>query len=292
MVRGLLLRAAPRVVCVRRGVPWRLHLGRTARSRLRAERARDAREHRGDASLRRRRGRRDRRHVLVLPARALLLGRGARRGSSGSTRSSTSPSGSASGPRHSSWPSGSGERRRSASRLRGSSSYRLCAVGGAFLTQPRRVERVTGRRGSVVRRVLAVAIAALSWVRAVPRDPAGWKMLAATVLYWAGGVACLWAALRSVGVGLPLPELLLAFAAGHAAMILPLPLGGVGGVDAALTYCADRRRRAARPRARRGRRLSALRVLGADDSGARRAPRSCGAPAQQLARLEASPSLR
>ena len=70
----------------------------------------------------------------------------------------------------------------------------------------------------------------------MPRDPGGWKMLAATVLYWAGGVACLWAALRSVGVGLPLPELLLAFAAGHAATILPLPLGGVGGVDAAITY--------------------------------------------------------
>ena len=61
-------------------------------------------------------------------------------------------------------------------------------------------------------------------------------MVAATALYWAGSVACLWAALRSVGVALPLPQLLLAFAAGHAAMILPLPLGGVGGVDAALTY--------------------------------------------------------
>jgi uncharacterized membrane protein YbhN (UPF0104 family) len=112
----------------------------------------------------------------------------------------------------------------------------VCAVGGAFLTQPRRVARVTRRRGSVVRRVLALATAALSWARGVSRDPGGWKVLAATALYWAGGVACLWAALRSVGVGLPLPELLLAFAAGHAAMILPLPLGGVGGVDAALTY--------------------------------------------------------
>ena len=112
----------------------------------------------------------------------------------------------------------------------------VCAVAGAFLTQPGRVAPATTRRGSVVRRALALAIAALSWVRAVPRDPGGWKLLAATVLYWAGSVACLWAALRSVGVGLPLPELLLAFAAGHAAMILPLPFGGVGGVDAAMAY--------------------------------------------------------
>ena len=61
-------------------------------------------------------------------------------------------------------------------------------------------------------------------------------MLVATVLYWAGNLVCLWAALRSVGETVPLPELVLAFAAGHAAMILPLPLGGVGGVDAAMTY--------------------------------------------------------
>ena len=61
-------------------------------------------------------------------------------------------------------------------------------------------------------------------------------MLVATTLYWTGTVVCLWAALRSVGVVLPLPELVLAFAAGHAATILPLPLGGVGGVDAAMTY--------------------------------------------------------
>jgi uncharacterized protein (TIRG00374 family) len=73
-------------------------------------------------------------------------------------------------------------------------------------------------------------------VREVIPDPAGRRLLAATTLYWAGNVLCLWASLRSVGVTLPLPELVLAFAAGHAAMILPLPLGGVGGVDAAMTY--------------------------------------------------------
>ena len=56
------------------------------------------------------------------------------------------------------------------------------------------------------------------------------------MLYWVGSLVCLWAALRSVGEVVPLPELVLAFAVGHAAMILPLPLGGVGGVDAALTY--------------------------------------------------------
>ncbi len=73
-------------------------------------------------------------------------------------------------------------------------------------------------------------------MRSVLPDPAGRRLLAATVVYWAANVACLWASLRSVDETVPLPELLLAFAAGHAATILPLPLGGVGGVDAAMTY--------------------------------------------------------
>jgi uncharacterized membrane protein YbhN (UPF0104 family) len=55
-------------------------------------------------------------------------------------------------------------------------------------------------------------------------------------LYWVGNAVCLWAALRSVGETLPVPELVLAFAVGQVAMLLPLPLGGVGGVDAAMTY--------------------------------------------------------
>jgi uncharacterized membrane protein YbhN (UPF0104 family) len=51
-----------------------------------------------------------------------------------------------------------------------------------------------------------------------------------------GNVLCLWASLRSVGVALVLPELLLAYATGHVVAVLPLPLGGVGGVDAAMTF--------------------------------------------------------
>ena len=112
----------------------------------------------------------------------------------------------------------------------------VCVGAALFVTRPARVERLTRPGGSFVRRALAYAIAAVAWVRRVLPDPAGGRMLAATVIYWAANVACLWASLRSVGENVPLPELLLAFAAGHAAMILPLPLGGVGGVDAAMTY--------------------------------------------------------
>ena len=112
----------------------------------------------------------------------------------------------------------------------------FCFAAAAWVTQPGRVERLTATDGGLVRRALAYAIAGTAWVREVLPDPAGRRLVLASVVYWVGNVACLWAALRSVGETLPLPELLLAFALGQAAMILPLPLGGVGGVDAAMTY--------------------------------------------------------
>ena len=98
----------------------------------------------------------------------------------------------------------------------------VCVGAALFVTQPGRVERLTRPGGTFVRRALTYAIAGTAWVRTVVTDAAGWRLLAATVLYWAGNVACLWASLRSVGETVPFPELLLAFAAGHAAMILPL----------------------------------------------------------------------
>lgn len=111
-----------------------------------------------------------------------------------------------------------------------------CFAAAAYVTQPARVSRWARLEGNLVRRALGYAIAGAAWVREVLPDPAGRRLLLATTVYWVGNVACLWASLRSVGVVLPLTELVLAFAAGHAATILPLPLGGVGGVDAAMTY--------------------------------------------------------
>jgi glycosyltransferase 2 family protein len=111
----------------------------------------------------------------------------------------------------------------------------VCVVAGLLVTRSRRGEP-TEPAGSLARRALASAIGALAWVREVLADRAGRRLLASSALYWAGTVACLWAALHSVGQTLPLPELVLAFAVAHTVMLLPLPLGGVGGVDAALTY--------------------------------------------------------
>ncbi|HWQ24994.1 MAG TPA: lysylphosphatidylglycerol synthase domain-containing protein [Gaiellaceae bacterium] len=111
-----------------------------------------------------------------------------------------------------------------------------CVAAAAFVTQPARVGRLTRPGGSVLRRGLALGIAGTAWVREVALRREGRRSLIAAGLFWGGNVVSLWAALESVGEQLPLPELVLAFATGQAAMLLPLPLGGVGGVDAALTY--------------------------------------------------------
>ena len=129
-----------------------------------------------------------------------------------------------------------GRRPEAPSRCRGSSSSRRSPWLRSSSRNRRASSGSTRPGGSLARRALAYAVAAVAWVRSALVDPAGRRMLGATVLFWIGNLACLWASLRSVGETVPFPELVLAFAAGHSAMILPLPLGGVGGVDAALTY--------------------------------------------------------
>jgi uncharacterized protein (TIRG00374 family) len=56
------------------------------------------------------------------------------------------------------------------------------------------------------------------------------------MLYWAGELLTVWMALRAFGVSLDPAGLVVAYATGYASTILPLPAGGVGGVDAASTY--------------------------------------------------------
>jgi uncharacterized membrane protein YbhN (UPF0104 family) len=111
-----------------------------------------------------------------------------------------------------------------------------CLVAARFVTQPARVRVLTRAEGSLPRRALSHAIGGAAFVRAVAPEPGGRRSLAAAAAYWTGDVVCLWAALHSVGESLPIAELVLAYATGYAAMVLPLPFGGVGGVDAAMTY--------------------------------------------------------
>lgn len=112
----------------------------------------------------------------------------------------------------------------------------FCFVSARYVTDPERGTPRDPSRGSLPRKGLAYAISGAAWVREILPDPAGRRSLVASAVYWAGDIVCLWAALQSVGVSLPLSELVLAYATGYAAMVLPLPLAGVGGVDAAMTF--------------------------------------------------------
>ena len=112
----------------------------------------------------------------------------------------------------------------------------FCLVAARYVTDPGRGGPPDPTRGPLLRKGLAYAISGAWWVRAILPDPAGRRSLLASAVYWGGDILCLWAALNSVGVSLPLAELVLAYATGYVAMVLPLPLAGVGGVDAAMTF--------------------------------------------------------
>lgn len=59
--------------------------------------------------------------------------------------------------------------------------------------------------------------------------------LVAACVYWAGDALCLWAALRAFDLSLPPRLLVLAYATGYLSTLAPLPFGGVGTVEAAMT---------------------------------------------------------
>ena len=112
----------------------------------------------------------------------------------------------------------------------------FCVFAARYVTDRARPSRLDAQHGSLLRRALAYAVAGAGWVREVLPHATGRRSLVAAGAYWAGDIVCLWAALHSVGISLPLAELVLAYATGYVAMVLPLPLAGVGGVDAAMTF--------------------------------------------------------
>jgi uncharacterized membrane protein YbhN (UPF0104 family) len=108
----------------------------------------------------------------------------------------------------------------------------------ALLSSPAHASRIAGwgERGRL-RGLLASAIDGVVLVRDMLGRPLRHReAVAGTILYWAGLMAALWGSLRAFGVELGLSALVLGFATGYAASMLPLPIGGVGGIDAALTF--------------------------------------------------------
>ena len=111
-----------------------------------------------------------------------------------------------------------------------------CFAGGLWVSSaPRRSALATrpGRLGGL----LGIAVDALVYIRRLIAGPPGLRQRAVggSALFWAGEVLCAWAALRAFGVRVGIAPLLLGYTTGYLATGLPLPLGGAGSVDAALT---------------------------------------------------------
>jgi uncharacterized membrane protein YbhN (UPF0104 family) len=114
----------------------------------------------------------------------------------------------------------------------------LCFAVGRWVSAPSRSRRFTEGRPGRIGQLVGDAILGLVLLRALRLRPSrggGWAVVG-TAAYWAGDLLCLWGALRAFGVELGPAELVLAYATGYASTILPLPAGGAGSVDAAMTY--------------------------------------------------------
>jgi uncharacterized membrane protein YbhN (UPF0104 family) len=111
-----------------------------------------------------------------------------------------------------------------------------CFAAGLWVSAPRRRAALANRPGRLGG-LFGIAVTALVFIRrlrAGPRDLRR-RAVGGSALFWAGELLCAWAALRSFGVRVDVAPLVLGYATGYLATGLPLPLGGAGSVDAALT---------------------------------------------------------
>ena len=114
----------------------------------------------------------------------------------------------------------------------------FCYLSGRWVSSGKRIDRTTRRDGvGRPRRLFADTVAAVALVRVILGRPLRHaEAVGGSALYWSGDLLTLWAGLRAFDVHLPVTALLLGYATGYAVTMLPLPAGGVGGVDAAMTY--------------------------------------------------------
>ena len=112
-----------------------------------------------------------------------------------------------------------------------------CFAGGLYVSAPNRRERLARSGGGRIRRAFAVAVGALVLLRTLVRTGAAARRRAfgGTLVYWVGDALCAWAALRAFGAQVGVGPLLLGYATGYVSEAVPLPAGGAGGVDAAMT---------------------------------------------------------
>lgn len=121
-----------------------------------------------------------------------------------------------------------------------------CFITAAFVSSGGRGRRLSrephtdadaSRLVTTIRKAFATAVVALIRTRAILLAPHRHVAIVAGALgYWVTDIACLAIGLHAFDVDVPLDVVVLAYATGYVANILPLPTGGVGGIDAAMTF--------------------------------------------------------
>lgn len=113
----------------------------------------------------------------------------------------------------------------------------ICFIAAGALSTSRSAGRLARIDRGRLRTVLGDAVEGVILARALVARP---RRHAATLvgagLYWGGDILCLWAGLRAFRADVALAAVVVAYATGYVATLVPLPTGGVGGVDAAMTF--------------------------------------------------------
>jgi uncharacterized membrane protein YbhN (UPF0104 family) len=111
-----------------------------------------------------------------------------------------------------------------------------CFLAARWFSAPERRERFM-RGSGLFRRALGVAVRALVYLRELAGAPAGLRVRAVVgaSAFWAGEILCAWAALQAFDARVAFVSLLVGYTTGLLSEMIPLPAGGAGGVDAALT---------------------------------------------------------
>lgn len=113
-----------------------------------------------------------------------------------------------------------------------------CVLAAIWVSAPRRRDRLTRTEGvSRPRQALADAIGGVVYVRRIVSRPLHYAAgVAGFPIFWVGHLLCLYGGLRAFGGSVGPAELVVGYATGYAASALPLPAGGAGGIDAAMTF--------------------------------------------------------
>jgi uncharacterized membrane protein YbhN (UPF0104 family) len=112
-----------------------------------------------------------------------------------------------------------------------------CFAGAFWISSSPRKERFAPGNGGRLRQALGIAIQGLVYLRELIASPGPLRRRAlfGALIFWLGDLICAYAALRAFGTAVAVIALILGYATGYLAEALPLPAGGSGGIEAAMT---------------------------------------------------------